>query len=118
MKCTQGVEGKLRLPAEYKGDASAANDSSVEELPHTLAEAIASYESNQGGNLPVPSTYDCTWLIGTNTSCAEGAGLRRWATKVHVVLKGVFSCSVPASDGGRGGHADVHCLPGCKAPGE
>jgi len=43
----QGVEGKLRLPAEYKGDASAANDSSVEELPHTLAEAIASYESNQ-----------------------------------------------------------------------
>lgn len=40
----QGVEAKLRLPTEFKGDPS--GDKSAEELPHTLAEAIDSYLSN------------------------------------------------------------------------
>jgi len=56
----QGVEAKLRLPAELKGDPS--GDKSVEELPHTLAEAIDSYESNQGED---SSCSTCS----TNSKC-------------------------------------------------
>ena len=43
----QGVDAKLRLPAEHKGKLPAASGTSVEELPHSLTEAIESYESNQ-----------------------------------------------------------------------